>query len=154
MQVEVKNSDGKTVVLKQSYKAKIALHFSEKHCLVNALNLAVLSELSYGEYLETVKRLAALNFRDRVNLSRKGKSAIFPFLLPYTGTKPYSSEGITEILAAPSSLSIINTQGFHYNDDEFNIFVFRGTLEKQDLAADGFAPKIEFLGPGHVHEGF
>ncbi len=149
----VKSNDGRTVVLTQSYQAKTALYFSKEYSLVNAVNLAALSLIVYEKFGDLKDTLESLSFKKRPNFSKVGEPLAMPFLVPYTGRKAYSTEGITEIKADESMFSIIDTQAFHYNDDEYNVFVFRGTQELKDFAADGFAPKHFFLG-GDVHKGF
>ncbi len=153
MAFKVSRNDGKTVVLTQSHHAKKALYFSNEYSLVNAVNLAALSKLVYSDFDIGVKDiLSNLSFKYRKNFSTDSSPEVKPFLVPYLGKKSHATEGITDI-KAEKFISFIDTQAFHYNDDEYNVFVFRGTQELRDFAADGFAPKCFFLA-GEVHQGF
>jgi hypothetical protein len=153
MPFKLASNDGKTVVLSQSQHAKIALCHTREYSLLNAVNLASLSYLVYNEY-ETVKeKLSRQSFRNRPTFNPLGTPDARPILLPYLGAKDHATEGIEPLAADSSLVSIINTQAFHFNDDEFNVLAFRGTQEVQDFIADGFAPKHYFLA-GEVHKGF
>lgn len=153
MAYRVKSNNGKTVVLAQSHLAKIALSFSKEYSLINAVNLAALSKLVYGQFRDVEPALRLLTFKNRTNFSTDASPEVKPFLVPYLGKKTYATEGLTEIKADKSLFSIIDTQAFHYNDDEYNVLAFRGTQELKDFAADGFAPKHGFIS-GDVHKGF
>ena len=153
MKFKFKERTGGRVVLKQSHTGKIAMIFSEKYNLVNAINLAYLAMVVYKEMDANDKSFSALSLKGRYSPGSGPAPIKGPFLTPYLGKKAYSAENISLIEASPSLLSIIDTQGFHYNDDEYNGFSFRGTAGLKDLAADGFAPKVDFLA-GKVHSGF
>ena len=153
MNFKLKSNNGKTVVLSQNHAAKIALCFSENYHLVNAVNLACLSKFVYAPYQDIEVKFKLMNSRYRVNLWSDDSVPVSPFLSSYQGKKAFFAEGMTKILAEESGPTIIDTQGFHYNDDEYNVIIFRGTLGFSDLAADIYAPKIDFLA-GKVHQGF
>jgi len=153
VRLKFESSDGKTVVLKQSHAAKYALFFSEKYCLVNAHNLALLAKESYKPHADIEVKLSGLTLKGRYGQEGKTTPSPEPFLVPYLGKKENFAFGIQKIESPPSESAILDTQGFCYNDDTVNVFVFRGTAGSKDLAADGYAPKIEFLS-GQVHKGF
>ncbi len=153
MRLKLESNDGKTVVLKQNHAAKYALFFSEKYCLVNAHNLALLAQESYKSPDIIEAKLSEASLKGRYSPRSSTTPSPEPFLVPYSGKKENFVFGIQKLESPPSDSAILDTQGFCYNDDIVNVIVFRGTAGSKDLAADGYSPKIEFLS-GLVHQGF
>jgi hypothetical protein len=152
--LKVRSNDGKKLVLEDSKAAKPLLIHHGDYSLVNALNLSYLSELVYETIGKVKEKFEEFTFEPhRKNLNKNDQAPAYPFLVPYTGDYITLADAIKPIIATPDASLIIDTQAFHYNDGEHNVFVFRGTQEVKDFGADGYAPRITF-GAGQVHKGF
>jgi Lipase (class 3) len=152
--LKVRSNDGRNLVLEDSSAAKPLLVHHHNYSLVNALNLSYLSELAYASMEAVLKKFEGFTVEpQRKNLNQNNESPAYPFLVPYTGDYKTLKDAAKFITATSDSITIIDTQAFHYNDGEHNVFVFRGTKEYKDFLADLFAPRITF-GAGQVHKGF
>ncbi len=156
MPLKLKSIEGNHITLVETEVTKIILTHSKKYCLVNAVNLGLLSEYVY-KHIENIQinPLKNLTLSKRLTWKSGAANSCGPIQAPYTGRQEYFCANLTPI--KHSNKPTIDTQAFHYNDDENNVLIFRGTKELYDLLTDLSAEKVDYpYAPTHgkVHGGF
>ena len=150
--------EGDKIILGRVEDAKPSLHHGSEYSLINALNLGIFSKFVYEPEIPAIQ-LGLRDLKIKSGPTLKTKKSDTPRLLrfPYLGSNEFFCEKFT-VIASLGKLTI-DTQGFHYNDDEYNVIVFRGTEfpYPRDLITCLKAPKVEYphaASAGKVHQGF
>ncbi len=148
--ISIISTDKRTLVLERASRGSIDCLYSASYSKIASQNLATICKAAYWETNEYVTNFIekTVQFGDR--------NSEFHYIFRHHQTKePIPTVSFFE--HAPGGLSIIDTQGFSFEDPENIYLVFRGTEPSKirDWLTDLSATSTPFpYGFGHVHSGF
>jgi pimeloyl-ACP methyl ester carboxylesterase len=140
----------KIVVLEKGLPGSIDCYFSLEYSKITAINLSILCQIAYWDDLKS----AASHFIQETIQAGK-RSKFYPYVFrSFSKEKPISDWQTFEY--APGGLTIIDTQGYSFQDPENIYIAFRGTeVRPRDILTDLSATSTPFpYGSGRVHSGF
>ncbi|WP_077886963.1 lipase family protein [Shigella sp. FC1655] len=135
----------------------LILHHIPEYSLVNAYNLAVMSDLAYLERPDLLKFFNR-DFQDLSTIPQLTKSTIMPYTV--VNDVPFSERYYPPVFMDTANIEtpIGNTQLFYVENKEHIIVSWRGTWEIPDWLTDiSYAPSIcpkEIASEGKMHGGF
>lgn len=135
----------------------LILHHIPEYSLVNAYNLAVMSDLAYLDEPDLIKFFNR-DFQDLSTIPQLTKSTIMPYTV--VNDVPFSERYYPPIFmdTRQTATPVGNTQLFYIENKEHIIVSWRGTWEAPDWLTDiNYIPSIcpkEIASEGKMHGGF
>ncbi|UDN37232.1 lipase family protein [Proteus sp. NMG38-2] len=135
----------------------LILHHIPEYSLVNAYNLAVMSDLAYLDKPDLIKFFDR-DFQDLSAIPQLTKSTIMPYTV--VNDVPFSERYYSPVFmdTRRATIPVGNTQLFYVENKEHIIVSWRGTWEAPDWFTDiNYIPSIcpkEIASEGKIHGGF